>query len=174
MKLKMYILILLIPLFWSCQDEVFTTTPSDSFVKDQPIEMEINGNAVMLYPFEVSSSSANWGYSYSSEETGATSDWDGQANTDSILQYYGDTYCAASICDSMTAYGYTDWYLPAKNELEAIYQHFSATSGIFQSTYWSSTESSADEAWKMDFSEAELQIATKSNYNDVLAIRKVN
>ena len=56
--------------------------------------------------------------------TGATSLIDGPANT-TLLVALGSAYEAAIFCNNLNAgsglNGYTDWYMPAKNELEVLY-----------------------------------------------------
>ena len=56
---------------------------------------------------------------------------------------YGDWNTAMTICDELVLNGYSDWYLPSKEELEAIYHNLKKTCGhnIFnKDNYWSSTE----------------------------------
>lgn len=70
---------------------------------------------------------------------GASDDNDGQANTDAIVSACGAT-SAAAICDNLTAYGYSDWYLPAYNELDCLRNNAAAIGGFHSEGYWSSTE----------------------------------
>lgn len=62
--------------------------------------------------------------------TGITNDITGQANTTS-LNALGSAYQAAQFCVGLNAgsglNGYTDWYLPAKNELEVLYYFLKPT-----------------------------------------------
>ena len=51
-------------------------------------------------------------------DTGADSFIDGPSNTN-VMNALGSQ--AASYCKGLTTGGYTDWYLPAKNELEVLY-----------------------------------------------------
>jgi hypothetical protein len=45
----------------------------------------------------------------------------GPTNTANMIADVASTYPAANFCDAVTAGGYTDWYMPAKNELELCY-----------------------------------------------------
>ena len=63
-------------------------------------------------------SSRKWG-TYGTP-TGATSVINGPANS-ALLAALGADYQAAVFCEGLTIGGYSDWYLPAKNELEVLY-----------------------------------------------------
>ena len=87
--------------------------------------------------------------------TGATSTTNGSGNTATLALNYVDTD-AARYCENMTypAGGYTDWYLPSKDELDLVlYAMHTAGKGNFAAdTYWSSTEATAATGWSEDFS----------------------
>jgi hypothetical protein len=53
-------------------------------------------------------------------ETGITSAIDGPTNSASLAAL-GSSFQAAVFCEGITIGGYSDWYLPAKNELEVLY-----------------------------------------------------
>lgn len=55
-----------------------------------------------------------------STTTSITSVIDGPANS-AALAALGGTYAAATFCEDLNTGGYTDWYLPAKDELAVIY-----------------------------------------------------
>ena len=67
-------------------------------------------------------------------------------------------YNAANVCQDLndSSYlGYTDWYLPAKDELAYLYTNRAAIGGFYQGEYWSSTEaptSPTRAAWLRSFS----------------------
>ena len=49
---------------------------------------------------------------------------------------------------------YSDWYLPSKDELDQLYLRRTAVGGSFRvDSYWSSTESNANDAWSQRFIE---------------------
>ena len=99
--------------------------------------IDFNG-PLYVYP-EDNSSGVLWDHG-STVETFAISNTDGKSNTDSIVKYLGPGAYAAYLCDTLNAYGYNDWYLPAKDELNAIYLNKSFIGGFSPEDYWSSTE----------------------------------
>ena len=60
---------------------------------------------------------------------------------------------AASVCDNLTSGGYTDWYLPSKDELDMMYVnlHMQGLGGFANNFYWSSTELVNNSAWTQYF-----------------------
>ena len=71
----------------------------------------------------------------------------GSANTTTIITAQGVGLYAASICKAYNGGGYTDWYLPSKDELNKLYLNQTAIGGFSPGTYWSSSESSGPGAW---------------------------
>ena len=54
---------------------------------------------------------------------------------------------AARVCGDLVLNGYSDWYLPSKDELNLLYLNKVAIGGFASSSYWSSTEANANLAW---------------------------
>lgn len=79
----------------------------------------------------------------------------GKSNTEKINSYIGlSTTRAAALCSSQTTGGYTDWYLPSKNELNKMFQSKSFLSNFRSNTnYWSSSQSSTNTRifWAQNF-----------------------
>lgn len=76
-------------------------------------------------------------------------------NTDNIVFQYqqSGTYAAYS-CYAKSLGGYTDWYLPAKYELNLLFEQRSVVGGFANDVYWSSTDNSEwpeEQVWAQYF-----------------------
>jgi hypothetical protein len=106
---------------------------------------------------------------------------DGQANTTYIANNCGDTSgnVAAEVCDALTLNGYSDWFLPSKDELNLMYQNIGQGQGIgvgnvgnFDATfYWSSSEHNAGSAWHQFFFTGNQTTGFKTTSLRVRAVR---
>jgi hypothetical protein len=64
----------------------------------------------------------------------------GQGNTTKIVDFLGSNGEAAYACDQDTEGGYSDWYLPSRNELQQLYNNRNLIGGFQLEFYWSSTQ----------------------------------
>jgi len=112
----------------------------------------------------------------------ATGIYTGNQNMKNIIfSSTGSTTPAASICENLTFQGYSDWYLPSRDELDLMFINLSLNGlGGFNTNsnnfYWSSTESENDEygetSWRMSFMNGEKTAVSKNgNVGIVRAIR---
>ena len=111
------------------------------------------------------SSGIQWRNGNTNQTTGATGTavGTGAANTTTIVTAQGatETSYAAGLAKAYAAGGYTDWFLPSKDELNLMYSNIGQGSllgniGNFDDDYyWSSTEHDYSNAWYMHF-DAEL------------------
>jgi len=119
-----------------------------------------------------------WG---DNEVTGATGTaiGTGQANTSAVVTILGAGSYAAQVCNDLTLNGYSDWFLPSIDELDAMYQTritIDSTSmanggnAFAQDIYWSSSEFSSLYAGAITFSDDDPDIA-KGNLYRVRAVR---
>lgn len=88
--------------------------------------------------------------------TYANSADDGQQNTEDILAFFADkprklTMTAAYTCDRLNLNGYSDWYLPAIDELMYMYQIKDKVPGVKLGDYTSSTEMRKADAYSIHF-----------------------
>jgi peptidoglycan hydrolase-like protein with peptidoglycan-binding domain len=77
----------------------------------------------------------------------------GLANTDAIIANQGVTATsyAAGLARAYNGGGYTDWYLPSKDELNKLYLQKTLVGGFTTSPYWSSSEVSSTNSWSQSF-----------------------
>jgi len=75
----------------------------------------------------------------------------GNANTNAIVTLYGAESNAAKLCYDLSLNGYTDWYLPSKDELNQLWSNRVTIGGFAAYAYWSSSEAGAGVAWYQNF-----------------------
>ena len=85
--------------------------------------------------------------------TGAASLFTGFSNTNTIITNQGATATsyAAGIARAYRGGGYTDWYLPSKEELNKLYLNKVAIGGFASFWYYSSTEINSTSAYAQYF-----------------------
>ncbi len=74
----------------------------------------------------------------------------GQANTTAIVAAQGDGAYAAKLCDDLILNGYSDWFLPSKDEMNELYKNRNAININVPDAYWSSSEEFDDRAWQQN------------------------
>ena len=98
---------------------------------------------------------------------------------------FGGFYCVGSIsgsmdwnsaktaCDELILNGYSDWHLPSKEELNALYVNLKqlGVGGFATNFYWSSTEDVSNDAWLQHFGKGFQSNDGKSNLGNVRAVR---
>ena len=113
------------------------------------------------------------GFSITTGATG-TAIGTGLANTISIISIQGGTPTsyAAGLARAYNGGGYTDWYLPSKDELTKVYYNMDIIGGFTSDHYWSSTESTGyGYAYSRKFQFDINNSSMKSNIFHVRAIR---
>jgi hypothetical protein len=74
----------------------------------------------------------------------------GSQNTVDIITACSQAGIAARLCNNLVESGYSDWYLPSKDELDKLYLNRVAI-GFVATPYWSSTENNILEAVALNF-----------------------
>jgi hypothetical protein len=94
-----------------------------------------------------------WNGSYIITGATGTALGTGLANTNTIIAAQGAiaTSYAAGLAQAYNGGGYSDWYLPSKDELNKLYLNRVAIGGFAAGGYWSSSEVDAYNAWAQDF-----------------------
>ena len=93
----------------------------------------------------------------------------GFANTEKIITQNGAgiTY-AAGLVRAYNGGGKSDWFLPSKDELSAIWN---SGVGIPANSYWSSSEVSNSVAWVVSFSDGSQNTSAKFGTGRIRAVR---
>jgi hypothetical protein len=113
----------------------------------------------------------------------AQSSWDGVGNSNAIVGQTGHTNSAAALCLNSVNGGQNDWHLPTIDELSLLWQNrynvnitLSTIGGALElplfGYYWSSTESTEEEAWVFVFGSGDTyETRIKSASDFVRAVR---
>ena len=75
---------------------------------------------LVVAPLSSGQTTGQWKTSNTST-AGTSSDIDGPANTAAMIAAGAASHPCANFCNNLSIGGYTDWYMPAKNELEINY-----------------------------------------------------
>jgi hypothetical protein len=77
----------------------------------------------------------------------------GQANTTAIVNGCPTAGIAARLCDQLELNGFSDWFLPSKDELNFMYQnlHVQGLGDFSNFLYWSSSQVDEDNVWAQNF-----------------------
>ena len=82
---------------------------------------------------------------------------------------------AKSLCSEYRGGGYSDWYLPSKDELDLVYINLRITGKISgNDAFWSSSESYNTDAWRQRFSDGNQNHYSKDYTYSVRAVRAFN
>jgi uncharacterized protein (TIGR02145 family) len=95
----------------------------------------------------------------------------GIQNTIDILSGCPTIGIAARLCNELNINGFSDWYLPGKDELNILYINRNAIGGFSSFYYWSSSENDADNVWIQYFTDGSQYWGLKVNPSYVRAIR---
>ncbi len=92
---------------------------------------------------------AEWGFTGTAIGGTGTGLGTGISNTAKIVAGSSDSGIAARICNDLVLNGYSDWFLPSKDELNLMYQNLKkkGIGGFADDYYWSSSEYSSTSAW---------------------------
>ena len=75
----------------------------------------------------------------------------GNQNTLDIIAGCATAGIAARLCGDFIWFGYSDWYLPSREELNKLYLNKGAIGGFASVLYWSSTELAINTAFSVNF-----------------------
>jgi len=108
-------------------------------------------------------SGVTWGCSGTLIGTTSTAFGTGQANTTAIVNLCSESGIAARICSDLSLSGYSDWYLPSKDELYQMYLSSAYIPNLSTGYYWSSSEHTSTYAYWVSCSSGVSQSYLKTN-----------
>jgi hypothetical protein len=118
------------------------------------------------------STGAQWGCYGTIIGANGTTIGTGQSNSTIIINGCNEANIAARICEDLVLNGYSDWYLPSKDELNQMYLKKTIIGGFSGWWYWSSSEYDAYGAWDQAFDDGSQHHSGNKNTNKpVRAIR---
>ena len=139
----------------------------------------LDGNGGGLIAADSDQFSAQWGCYEQSIGGTSSAVGTGAANTTAIVSGCSEAFIAGWFCADLTLGGYTDWFLPSKDELNLMYDNIGpgdelglGNVGDFDDDYyWSSTQSGTSFAWAQNFAGSYQGGLYKINTFSVRAVR---
>ena len=95
----------------------------------------------------------------------------GQANTTAIVKAQGPGSYAANECDQLVLNGFSDWFLPSKDELALLRTKKTAVGGFDNPFYWTSSEYNPQYAWAQNFNNGFQNYGNKNSTPSIRAVR---
>ncbi len=128
-------------------------------------------HGLVVAPFD-QQTSAPWGFFEKPVGANSNAMGDGPINTTKIVKASQSRDIAARLCSDLALNGFSDWFLPSRDELELAYKNLKPKGfGNFANEeYWSSSETDFNNAWLMHFG---FGMATESNVNSTVHVRAV-
>jgi hypothetical protein len=126
-------------------------------------------HGLIAAPADVLNSGSVWGCENTNAIPGATGTaiGTGYSNTQAIVTGCAELGIAARRCNDYVLGGYSDWYLPSKDELQKLYTNKNIVGGFTTNAYWSSSQAlDPAKAWFTFFSDG-----FTNNHNKTLSLR---
>ncbi|OFY37475.1 MAG: hypothetical protein A2275_10400 [Bacteroidetes bacterium RIFOXYA12_FULL_35_11] len=114
---------------------------------------------------------AEWGCYSNNLLLGAVSLSDGASNTDTIVLKCNQRPIAASVCDTLNLNGFDDWFLPAINQLDTLWDLKDIVGGFYSGSMWSSSESDANSALTISYLVGYPPYPVTGAKNNILSVR---
>jgi hypothetical protein len=95
----------------------------------------------------------------------------GAANTSAIVAICTTSGIAAALCQDLVQGGYSDWYLPSRDEMTKLCLNKVAIGGLAAANYWSSTETSVNNASRQRMSDCVATALAKTTTYSVRPVR---
>lgn len=174
MKTTKFFCLLILALIGACKTQ--TTEPA-AFVLGQKHEggiiffIDLTGQHGLIAAPSDQSTRASWGCDGKSISGTSPFNGEGQINTAFVVKGCDEKNVAAKICNDLIIDGYSDWFLPSRNELNLLYLQKDIVGGFANNFYWSSTEYDNYSAWAQHFFNGHQDNNSKYPLAHVRAIR---
>ena len=144
-------ILLIVVLFVSCKKKELTL--GESYQGGKIAYIDASGiHGLIATPYNQGTATALWGCNgILISGADGTAIGTGAQNTIEIMNGCGTAGIAAQLCGDLVLGGYSDWYLPSKDELNQLYINKDLIGGFTGDEYWSSTEYSSNLAWRQNF-----------------------
>jgi hypothetical protein len=130
------------------------------------------GNHGLIAAPNDQSSGSMWGCSSTSIPSTSTAIGTGQANTTAIVNGCSTAGISARVCDDLVLNGFSDWFLPSKDELSQMYLQRNLIGGFSPFRYWSSSQgNSYSNSWVIYFDNGSPGLLSKDYNSYVRAVR---
>jgi hypothetical protein len=96
-------------------------------VKFQQLPIALPTHNLVIAPKSSGENSSKQWKTSQTTTSGTTSVIDGPANTAAMIAAGAASHPAADFCNGLSIGGFSDWYMPAKNELEVCYYNLKPT-----------------------------------------------
>lgn len=162
-----------------CDDSNGTNDPDPIFAGFMVYNDTNSADAGTCKPLYVTnanqSTSSQWKTSTGADDIATDSTEDGKINDGQVPN--SSTFPAFKLCKDLTDGGFSDWYLPARDELNLLWKNASAidanAAGNFTTSYYlSSTENPSNNMWHQLFSYGMQDTTNKTDNNDVRCVRR--
>lgn len=96
----------------------------------------------------------------------------GNSNTNTVSNLLGAGNYATRLCFDLVLNGYSDWYLPSRDEMAKMILNKNAIGGFSSANYWSSTEFDITNAYYANFTSGSANlVGSKNSVANVRAVR---
>ena len=130
-------------------------------------------HGLIAAPNDVQTATVPWGCGGISIVT-STAIGTGQANTTAIINGCATAGIAARICNDLVSGGFSDWYLPSKDELYQLLINLNNNGGVNANAYnWSSSQVTVANAWYQYMNYPYYQDTWDKNVSNYIAVRAI-
>lgn len=101
---------------------------------------------------------------------------DSYHNGNELVNFYEAQQWVDENCNANKLGGYGDWVVPNRDELDILYENkemFKGDDSFYANRYWSSSQTSASDAWRQGFYSGYQYVYYKTTNGYVRAVRRV-